>query len=102
MASAMPPATISTIATIFMLFIRPPLSLSDAQVTMPERGVGGERFRVAAPNGTPALDNGMPIRDGDQAFDMLVDEQQRLPRVPQRSEAAPHFFAHQGCQAFGG
>src|SRR5437667_149155 len=55
----------------------------DAKIAAPQPAVGGELGRAALPGDAAALDDGMAVGEPHQALEVLVDDQQRLPRLPQ-------------------
>ena len=54
------------------------------------------------PDNPPALDDGVPVGQPDQALDVLVDDQRGLTRLAQSREAQPDLLAHQRRQSLGG
>src|SRR5580765_8089158 len=76
-------------------------SLSHAEIPMPQRAIGVELARGAAPGDSPALDDGVVVGDPDEAVDVFVDHQEGEARSLQRRQAPPDLLAHQRRQALG-
>src|SRR6185369_17068483 len=74
---------------------------SRAEMAMPERAIGAERLRAAAPRDASLLDDDVVVADRDQPFDVLVDHDHREAGAAQRRERAPDLLAHEGREPFG-
>src|SRR6185369_7545040 len=74
---------------------------SRAEMAMPERAIGAERLRAAAPRDASLLDDDVVVADRDQPLDVLVDHDHRQPGVAQRRERAPNLRANERREALG-
>src|SRR3954471_20533546 len=75
---------------------------SYAEVAVPEVAVGVELGGAALPGDAAALDDGVPVGELHQPLDVLVDDEDGLPRGAQPLETLPDFLAQHRRQAFGG
>ena len=69
---------------------------------MPKLAVSRKLSRRPLPGHAPALDHGVRIRDGNQAFDLLIDDEDGLTCRLENTKATPYLFANERSEALGG
>src|SRR5215470_11736043 len=73
----------------------PPRSSSNREIAVASYGIGGERTRGARPHDASLLQDDVAVRETQQRFDGLVDDEDRQAIALQPSEALPDLLPGQ-------
>src|SRR5690606_24896315 len=73
-----------------------------AQITCPQGAISSQCVGVPLPDQFATFQNNVVIRQGHQALDIFVDQQDGLPFLTQDGQTIPDFFTHLGGQTLGG